>query len=60
MMHNFGLISRGAGGARRGLRRRENLLLHNIPPLDEPVKGLREDNVGDDDEGQHDTISCLC
>ena len=32
---------------------RENLFLHNIPPLDEPVKGARKDNVSNDDEGQH-------
>ena len=27
--------------------------LQNIPPSDEPVKGAREDNVTNDDEGHH-------
>ena len=54
MMHNFGLISRGARGVRgaRGFAA-ALVFLHNIPPLDEPVKGARKDNVSNDDEGQH-------
>ena len=34
--------------------------LHNIPPLDEPVKGARKDNVSNDDEGQHGNMIILC
>ena len=39
----------GAGGSSRAL----NLFCNNIPPLDEPVKGGREDNVTNDDEGEY-------